>query len=244
MSHKTAGPVSAMHKIDIIPDVLARTEKWRGGRDVYADLDPRKTALVVIDMQNAWVVEGQPAYGAGIGDIVPNINRLAAAVRAGGGAVFWVKMTITRDTLAEWTVMREFLREPEVQQRWVDALSPGSFGFDLFDGLDVRDGDDIVVKKRYSALIQGASDLEARLRARGIDTIVVTGTATNTCCEATARDGMMLNFRTVVVSDANAARSDAEHSAALSNLLNMFADVRTTDEMVALLAARKDALVG
>ena len=90
-------------------------------------------------------------------------------------------------------------------------------------------------------LSQGADQLTEQ---RGIDTIVVTGTATNTCCEATARDGMMLNFRTVVVSDANAARSDAEHSASLSNLLNMFADVRTTDEMIALLAARKDALVG
>ncbi len=233
-----------MHKVEIIPDVLARTEKWRGGRDVYASLDPRKTALVVIDMQNAWLVEGQPAYGAGIAQIVPNINRLAEAVRAGGGPVFWIKMTITQETLAEWTVMREFLREPEVQRRWAEALSPGAFGFELFDGLDVRDEDEVVVKKRYSALIQGASDLEARLRARGIDTILVTGTATNTCCEATARDGMMLNFRAIVVSDANAARSDAEHSASLSNLLNMFADVRTTDEMIALLARQREAVAG
>lgn len=68
------------------------------------------------------------------------------------------------------------------------------------------------------------------------------GWSLNTCCEATARDGMMLNFRTVVVSDANAARSDAEHSASLSNLLNMFADVRSTDEMVALLARQAEAV--
>lgn len=228
-----------MHSTNIIPDVLARAERWRGGRDVYADLDPARTALVVIDMQNAWVVEGQPAYGPGIVDVVPNINRLAGAVRDAGGPVFWVQMMITEETLAEWTVMREFLREPELQKRWIAALSPGAFGFELYEGLDVQDGDEIVVKKRYSALIQGASDLEARLRARGVDTIIVTGTATNTCCEATARDGMMLNFRAIVVSDANAARSDAEHNASLSNLLNMFADVRSTGETVALLGAQK-----
>lgn len=232
-----------MHKTNIIPDVLARTEKWRGGRDVFAEIDPARTGLVVIDMQNTWLVEGQPAYGEGIDTIVPNVNRLAGAVREAGGKVFWVQMMITDETLVGWTVMREFLRLPEIQARWTAALSPGSFGFELFDGLDVQDADERVVKTRYSALIQGASDLEARLREHGIDTIVVTGTATNTCCEATARDAMMLNFRTIVVSDANAARSDAEHNASLSNLLNMFADVRTTDETIALIEARREPKV-
>jgi len=233
-----------MHKTDIIPDILARAEKWRGGRDVFADIDPERSALIVIDMQNAWLVEGQPAYGAGIKEVVPNINRLASVFREVGGSVYWVQMTITQETLNEWTVMREFLREPEVQAKWIDALSPGSFGYALFEGLDVRDSDEFVVKNRYSALIQGASDLEQRLRDRGINTIVVTGTATNTCCEATARDAMMLNFQTIVVSDANAARSDAEHSAALSNLLNMFADVRTTQETVGLFLNKMAANVG
>ena len=232
-----------MHKTDIIPDVLRRTEKWRGGRDVFPNIDPARTALVVIDMQNAWLLEGQPAYGEGISLIVPNINRIASTVRDAGGPVFWVQMTITEESLAGWTVMREFLREPDVQARWIEALSPDAFGFQLFEGLDVKDGDETVVKNRYSALIQGASDLESRLRDKDVDTIIVTGTATNTCCEATARDAMMLNFRTIVVSDANAARSDAEHSASLSNLLNMFADVRTTDETIDLIESRKRALV-
>ncbi len=232
-----------MHKLEIIPDVLARTEIWRGGRNVYADLDPAKTALVVIDMQNAWLVEGQPAYGPGIKLIVPNINRLAATVRDAGGSVFWLQMKITRETLSEWTVMREFLRIPEIQERWIEALSPGSLGFQLYDDLDVARGDETLVKNRYSALIQGASDLEQRLRAKNVDTVIIAGTATNTCCEATARDAMMLNFRTIVVSDANAARSDAEHNASLSNLLNMFADVRTTDEVIAFVGAQNTARV-
>jgi ureidoacrylate peracid hydrolase len=92
------------------------------------------------------------------------------------------------------------------------------------------------VKERYSAFIPGSSDLEARLREREIDTLLIVGVATNVCCESTARDAMMLNFRVVMVSDACAATSDAEHAAALGNVYLFFGDVQTTDEVVAILA--------
>ncbi|MBM3487342.1 MAG: cysteine hydrolase [Alphaproteobacteria bacterium] len=226
-----------MHRIAIFPEVLERIERWRGRRHVYDAIEPRRTALVVIDMQNAWVMAGQPAYAPGIVEIVPNINRIAGALRAAGGTVAWVQMSMSRDSLAGWARLREFFRTPEIQARWIAALTPGAVGYALWAGLDVQPGDEIVVKSRYSALIQGSSDLEARLRARGIDTVIVTGTATNTCCEATARDAMMLDFKTFFVADANAARSDAEHNAALSSLLNLFADVRTTEETVGLIRA-------
>ena len=90
-------------------------------------------------------------------------------------------------------------------------------------------------KTRFSALSQGSSDLDAILRTRGIDTLIVVGTATNVCCESTARDAMMLNYKVFFVSDANACRTDAEHNATLASLMVMFADVRSTDEMIALL---------
>jgi len=73
------------------------------------------------------------------------------------------------------------------------------------------------------------------LKARGIDTLIIVGTATNVCCESTARDGMMLNYKVFFVSDANACRTDEEHNATLAILLIMFADVRSTDEMIELL---------
>ena len=97
-------------------------------------------------------------------------------------------------------------------------------------------------KTRFSALIQGSSDLDAMLRARGIETLIIVGTATNVCCESTARDAIMLNykvfFKVFFVSDANACRTDAEHNATLASLMVMFADVRSTDEMIALLQSR------
>ena len=70
----------------------------------------------------------------------------------------------------------------------------------------MRPGDQHVIKRRFSALIQGSSNLGEQLRAAGIDTMIITGTATNICCESTARDAFMLNYRTLVVSDANATR--------------------------------------
>jgi ureidoacrylate peracid hydrolase len=82
------------------------------------------------------------------------------------------------------------------------------------------------------------------LREAGIDTLIITGTATNVCCESTARDAFMLNYRTIVVADGNATVSDEAHNASLNALFNRFADVFTTDELIALLrkgAAAKQA---
>lgn len=228
-----------MHDWQIYPEVLQRVMARRGTPHLYDRFDAPRTALVVIDMQNNWVMAGQPGYAPAIPEIVPNINRLAAALRDTGGTVAWVQMNAARETVAAWPRFREFFPSAAEFERWSDALTPGSRGYALWDGLDVRSADMVVEKNRFSALIQGSSDLDARLRARGIDTVLVTGTATNVCCESTARDANMLNYKTVMVADANAARSDAEHSATLSNLFGLFADVMTTDELIERLAARK-----
>ncbi len=103
--------------------------------------------------------------------------------------------------------------------------------------MNVAAEDEIVVKTRFSAFIQGSSDIDAGLGARGIDTLLITGTVTNVCCESTARDAAMLNYKVIMVADANAARSDDDHNATLNNLFNIFADVRTTDAAIALLGA-------
>ena len=124
------------------------------------------------------------------------------------------------------------------------AFAPGDFGHDLYPDLNVLPGDLTVRKTRFSALVQGASDLDAILRARGIDTLIIVGTATNVCCESTARDAMMLNYKVFFVSDANACRTDEEHNATLAIMMIMFADVRPTDEMIALLRCHATALAG
>ncbi len=77
------------------------------------------------------------------------------------------------------------------------------------------------------------------LRDRGIDTLLITGTATNVCCESSARDAMMLNFKVVMVSDGLATHNDEEHNATLSNFYGLFGDVQTMDEAIAIARPRR-----
>jgi hypothetical protein len=88
-----------------------------------------------------------------------------------------------------------------------------------------------VLKNRYSAFISGSSPLERMLRGMEIDTILVAGTKTNVCCESTARDAMMLDFKVVLVEDCSAALSDDEHRSALENIIQQFGDVMTADSV-------------
>jgi ureidoacrylate peracid hydrolase len=92
-----------------------------------------------------------------------------------------------------------------------------------------------VKKIKYSAFIAGSSDIDAQLKTRGIETLLVTGTVTNVCCESTARDAMMLDYRVAMLSDGNASLTDEEHAASLNNFLIFFGDVMTTDEAIARL---------
>jgi ureidoacrylate peracid hydrolase len=92
--------------------------------------------------------------------------------------------------------------------------------------------------------VPGSSKLHEMLQERGIDTLVITGTATNVCCESTARDAMQMNYKIIFVSDGNAAMTDAEHNATLNNMVALFADIMTTKEVVGVLgsaAAAKQA---
>jgi ureidoacrylate peracid hydrolase len=220
------------------PEIVARVVQKRGQAHVFGDIDPRRTALLVVDLQNAFMQAGVAHTLCEMAPrIVPNVNRLAAALRNAGGTVAWIRTTATEATLQDWSVYYDLL-SPQARQRRCEALAEGSVGHGFWSGLDIRPRDLIVTKLRYSAFIQGSSDLAQQLRTRGIDTVLVTGCVTNVCCESTARDAMMLNFRTAMVSDGNAAANDAEHANSLIAFYLNFGDVLTTDETIAALRAR------
>src|ERR1700736_4710629 len=219
-----------------IPDpIVERVIQRRGAEHSFADVDPARTALVVIDLQHAFMNEAvgfAPVPAAR--DIVPAVNRLAAAVRRNGGGVFWVKMTHDERCFAEWSVAYE-MPTPELRDKRIAALSEGTLGHQLWPDLEVRPEDEIVKKYRYSGFLPGTSDLPERLRARGFDTVLITGTVTNVCCESSARDANMMNFRTVMVSEGNSAMSQAEHEASLAAFYNIFGDVMDTDMLIGAL---------
>ena len=224
-----------MHTLSIPQSVVTRVIERRGREHIYENLDPARTALVVVDMQNAFMLPGVALALCPMAEkIVPNINRLAQAVRETGGTVVWIKTTFKEDALQSWSTYFEMV-SPQHGAKRVEALTAGSKGHQLWDSLEVRAQDLIVEKNRFSAFIQGSSDLAEILRARGLDTILVTGTVTNVCCESTARDAMMLNFKTIMVTDGNAAVTDADHNASLCAFYLTFGDVMSTDMLIACL---------
>src|ERR1700730_11506637 len=225
-----------MHTLAIPRSVIDRVIERRGREHVYDDLDPAKSAMVVVDMQNAFMLPGVAHSLCPMAEkIVPNINRLAEAVRATGGTVFWIKTTFTQESLRSWSTYFE-MASPERVAKRIEALTADSLGHQLWSGLDVRPQDPIVEKNRFSAFIQGSSDLGAALHERGLDTVLVAGTVTNVCCESTARDAMMLNFKTIMVTDGNAAAADEDHNGSLRAFYLMFGDIASTDMLITWLA--------
>ncbi len=224
-----------MHKIEIPQWAIDRGLERRGTLHPYADLDPRTTALIVVDLQNGFMVEEVAcAYVPTAVEVVPNVNRLAAAVRRTGGKVFWIRNTIDESNITSWSHWFA-TATPETRRKRIVNMAPGSRGHDIYPDLEVRPEDEIVNKYRFSAFIQGASDLPQRLTAQGYDTVLIVGTVTNVCCESSARDAMMLNFKTIMVSDGNAAFTDAEHNATLGSFYATFGDVMDTDMLIACL---------
>lgn len=210
----------------------------RGRPYAFERLDPARTALVVVDMQNAFVAPGAPAEVPMAREIVPNINRLAGVVRAVGGRVVWVRTHVhPEDPGGGWPVFFGEIFSAELARGYLQSLTRGAEGHRLWHALEPAPGDLHAEKTRFSAFLPGACDLAERLTALGIDTVLITGTLTNVCCESSARDAMMRGFRVVMVGDANATRSDAEHLATLVAIHQVFGDVRSTDETAALLSA-------
>ncbi len=224
-----------MHTVTMPQWATDHVLRRRGKLHVHADLDPRTTALIVVDLQNAFMVEEVAAAFVPVAvEIVPAVNRLAAAVRRTGGKVFWIRNTIDAANIVSWSQWLAMMT-PEVRTALIENMKPGSRGHELYPDLDVQPADETVLKYRFSAFLPGASDLAERLRAQGYDTVLITGTVTNVCCESSARDAMMLNFKTIMVSDANAARTDAEHNATLASIYTTFGDVMDTDFLIGCL---------
>jgi len=224
-----------MHKIAISAAALERMTARMGKLHPFDVIDPRNAALLVVDMQNYFVKPGHQGEIPLAREIVPNFNRLAAELRRRGGHVVWVRNGTT-NTRESWSNYHSFLQKPERAARRLEAMEVGADGYQFWHLNDIRPEDAQVTKTRYSAFIQGSSDIERHLHGRGIDTLLVAGTATNVCCESSARDAMMLNFKVVMVSDGLATHTDEEHNATLSALYGQFADVQTTDEVIESLA--------
>jgi ureidoacrylate peracid hydrolase len=232
-----------MHRYVVPEPVQARVLRRQGKLLSHESIEAGRAALVVVDMQNYFVAEGYPAEVPLAREIVPNINRLARAVRAAGGPVVWVQ-TSSAEALTRWDNHHKYMLTPERVQKRLAGLAEASEGFKLYPTLEALPADLRIKKATYSAFMPGSSDIDAQLKGRGIDTVLITGTATNVCCETSARDAMVLDYRVIMLSDGNATWTDEEHAATLNTFAMFFGDVMSTDEAIAKLvpvAQRKTA---
>lgn len=224
-----------MHTVGIRQEIIDRVLARRGRLHLFDRFSPKETALVVIDMQPTFVAPGSPAEVPAARGIVANIQRLADALRPQGVLICWVTHANTQTgNGSDWDGFFDYFVADEVREKTLASLKPGSPDTLLWPALKTEPGDVSLFKNRYSALIQGSSDLQKTLDNRGIRNLLVTGTKTNICCEATARDAMMLDYNTVMISDATAALSDDEHRATLETFIQQFGDVLTADEAIRL----------
>jgi ureidoacrylate peracid hydrolase len=224
-----------MHKIAMSPEVLDRIKGYRKSVHMFDKLDPTRTAHIIVDLQNGFMEPGATVELPVARDIVANVNEICKAVRAAGGINVFIRYLIDEQTQVNWSSWFTDFASPERRKAMIETFGKDCHGFALWPELDVKPDDLVVDKTRFGAFVPGSSELHEILQARGIDTLIITGTATNVCCESTARDAMQMNYKVIFVADGNAALTDAEHNATLNNMVTLFADVMSTEELVGFL---------
>ena len=167
-----------------------------------------KTALLVIDMQQYFRGLAEP--------ILSNVISLIDVCRASGVKIFFTRHG-HRDTEKDGGMLSEW---------WEDLIYYGSAEWGLIRELKVNEKETILDKTRYSAFF--GTDLDERLRVEGAEDLVICGVMTNCCCETTARDAFVRDYRVFFVADATATANEELHLASLKNLAYGFAYIVNT----------------
>ena len=220
-------PATPLHAWRIPEREYERHEARRGRRFAYERIDPRRTALVVVDMVRFFVDDSPYVRG-----IIPKINAVAEDVRLAAGTVVWVVPRY--EDPSPW--------ETGFYGDRVAAMYAASGGAvelpdRLAPQLAVAPDDSLVEKSSASAFFPGRSALPDLLASKEITTVVVAGTVTSVCCESTARDASALGYQVIFLADGTADVSDDAHNATLRTIYRSFGDVRPSSEILALLGA-------
>jgi ureidoacrylate peracid hydrolase len=185
---------------------------------------PERTALINVDLQNTFVDKTPDGLA-----IVERVNRLAAACRDAGILVIHTSHVLRPDG-SNMGLLREI---PAVRDGVITKGAPSAA---LHPQLVIDSRDLLLEKPRFGAFY--GTDLELILRARGIETLIISGITTNVCCDTTAREANARDFRVLFLSDGTATPDGAEaHQAALDTLEGLFAQVLTIEQVLQKVAA-------
>ena len=203
--------------------------------DEVLQLDPKRSALVIQDLQNDVMIEGgafadsgAPAH-ATAQNVVGNVANLAAACRAAGVPVIhiWYIVEPGAVGLKQNAPLFQGVKE-------ANALVRGTWGAAPAEGLEPQDGDHVVEKMRMNGFYE--TRLDILLRGLGADQLVITGAWTNMSIEHTARHGADAGYEVVVASDGTSTTGEEWQNAALNYAMTNVASVATCAEIKAALA--------
>jgi nicotinamidase-related amidase len=183
-------------------------------------LNPKKTALVLIDLQNSTVGVNTAPYATV--QVIANSKKLAEAFRAADAPVIYVNVDFNG-----------FLKPPSDQPFNMGDKPIPAAASQIAPSAGFQPGDLLVTKRHWGAF--AGTDLEQQLKTRGVDTVVLTGISTNHGVESTARQGTGLGFAFVLVEDACTGVDAEEHRFAFEKIFPRLARIRATDEVIAAL---------
>uniref|UniRef100_A0A973WTX9 Cysteine hydrolase n=1 Tax=Bradyrhizobium quebecense TaxID=2748629 RepID=A0A973WTX9_9BRAD len=199
-------------------------------------IDPARTVMIVVDMQNDFVAEGAKLRSAQAAAMVPRLAQTLKACRDQGIRVIYTAHVHRRD--GSDMGLYDDLYSPIADR---SSLVDGTAGVEIFNDLAPAPGEHVIKKHRYSAFF--ATDLDLILREWGITTVIISGTTTENCCHATARDAMFHNYKVVFLSDTTGTfdypdvgqgvlSAEDVHRATLTILAFSTAHVMTAAEML------------
>ncbi len=191
--------------------------------------DPRLAALIVVDVQNDFVSpEGSAGKrGEDVGAamaMMPNLTRLIDRARRIGLTIVYIKTTHS-----DWTDTPSWIYRSS-QKSGLNTCREGTWGAEFYIGIAPLATERVVVKHRYSAFIN--TDLNTVLKARGIQSVLVCGVATNVCVETTARDAYMFDYYVTMIDDCSAAYEAKLHLGTLENMRRHFGLVASSNDII------------
>ncbi len=198
-------------------------------RSLKERCDPQWACLLVVDVQNDFVSSRGSAAQRGddvsaAQAMVPRLIRLIEEARRVSLPVIYVKTTHS-----EWTDTPSWIYRKS-QEKALSTCREGSWGAEFYDGISPLPRERVVIKHRYSAFIN--TDLNTVLKAKGIESVLVTGVATNVCVETTTRDAYMFDYYVTMVDDCAAAYDPKLHEATLENIRRHFGLVASSEEIM------------
>ncbi|MFZ0088333.1 MAG: cysteine hydrolase [Solirubrobacteraceae bacterium] len=194
-------------------------------------LDPKRTAVVLIEYQNDFTSDGGALHGA-VADVmeqtgmIENTRRLVDAARRAGATIVHAPITFAPG-YGELAPLPYGILKGVVDST---AFVKGEWGAEIVDALAPQAGDVVVEGKRGLDTF-ATTNLDFILRARGITTIALGGFLTNCCVESTMRTGYEKGYQVITLSDCVAATSPEEHENAIKFDYPMFSEVKTADEV-------------